>query len=183
MNFASFPSLLIDQPTMIKPEIEQAINDQINQEFTAAYVYLGMAAYFDSRDLPGFAHWCVMQYEEENQHAMRLFNYLLDRGGDVKLNAIPKPAATYENAAAVFKQALRQEEENTHSINELYELASAAKDHATLSHLQWFLDEQVEEEKNVGEVLAQVRMAGSDPSAILYLDDKLGSRKPEEEEA
>ena len=162
-------------------KIEAAINAQINQEFTAAYSYLGMSAYFEMDSLTGFAHWCRLQHEEEMAHANRLFKYLLDRGGKVELEAIPKPSTDYEDAVTVFRTALSQEENNTKSINELYQLAASINDHATISHLQWFLDEQVEEEALVGEVLSLVERAKDEFSALLYLNDKLGARKPEEE--
>ena len=164
---------------MIQKEIEEAINSQINQEFSASYSYLGMAAYFETNNLTGFAHWCVVQQDEENQHAMRLFRYLLDRDGNISLEKIKKPRQDYKSPEEVFKVALFQEQENTKAINELYKLASTLNDHATMSHLQWFLDEQVEEEKMVGELLSLIKMAGSDVNALLYLNDKLGSRSAE----
>ena len=165
---------------MIQKEIEGAINSQINQEFSASYAYLGMAAYFETSNLAGFAHWCVVQQEEEMQHAMRLFRYLLDRGGNVSLEKIKKPRQDYQNPQEVFEVALSHEQENTKAINDLYKLASTLNDHATMSHLQWFLDEQVEEEKMVGELVSLIKMAGSDVNALLYLNDKLASRTTEE---
>jgi len=161
---------------MIKQEIEDAVNRQINKEFSAAYVYLGMAAYFETINLAGFSHWCVMQHQEEILHAMRLYRYLQDRGGKVVLEAIEKPRQDYQSPQEVFQTSLSQEQENTRAIDDLYELASKLNDHATISHLQWFLDEQVEEEKMVSEHLSLIKMAGSDANAIFYLNDKLGSR-------
>ena len=164
---------------MIKPEIQQAINQQIKQELAAAYVYLGMRAYFEEENLAGFAHWCRLQHDEELQHAMRLFQYLLDRGGRIDLESIEAPRSAYESPLEVFQKALAQEEENTRSIDALYELASSLNDHATISHLQWFVDEQVEEEKVVGEVLSLIERAQADANALLYLNDKLGARQPD----
>lgn len=164
---------------MIKKELEKAINDQINQEFSAAYNYLGMSAYFEEENLAGFARWCLIQSEEEVQHAMRLFRYLLDRGGRVGLEKIESPRTRYDSALQVFQAALAQEQANTRSIDALYQQASGLNDHATISHLQWFVDEQVEEEKLVGEVLSLVERAGSDANALLYLNDKLGGRPQE----
>lgn len=161
---------------MINTDIEKAINDQINQELSAAYVYLGMSAYFEEENLAGFASWCVVQFEEEQQHAMRLLKYLQDREGRVRLESIDAPRSDYSSPLEVFQSAQAQERANTKSINELYERASALNDHATISHLQWFVDEQVEEEKSVGEIVSLVERAGPDVSAILYLDDKLGAR-------
>ena len=166
---------------MIKPEIQHALNQQIKQELAAAYVYLGMRAYFEHENLAGFAHWCMLQHDEEQQHAMRLFQYLLDRGGRIELAPIEAPRAAYDSPLEVFQTALAQEEENTRSINDLYELASSLNDHATISHLQWFVDEQVEEEKVVGEVLSLIERAQGDVNALLYLNDKLGARQPDEE--
>jgi ferritin len=164
---------------MIKPGIQKAINQQIRQELGAAYTYLGMCAHFEHENLSGFAKWCLLQHQEELAHAMRLFQYLLDRGGKVDLGDIRAPKAKYESPLEVFRTALAQEEQNTRSIDELYELASAENDHATISHLQWFVDEQVEEEKSVGEVLSLVERASTDVNALLYLNDKLGARAPE----
>ena len=165
---------------MINTDLQKAINQQINQEITAAYKYLGMSAYFNQENLSGFAHWCLAQYKEELEHALRLLHYLLDREGQVQLEPIEAASTEYSSVIEVFKTALAQEKKNTQSIDELYKRASALSDHATISHLQWFVDEQVEEEKNVGEALALVERAGTDANAILYLNDKFGSRPMEE---
>ena len=141
-----------------------------------------MSAYFDKESLSGFAHWCKLQYEEEIAHSMRLFQYLLDRGGQVILDTIKAPRMHFESPLEVFETALEQEKLNTRSIDQLYELASRESDHATISHLQWFVDEQVEEEKNVSECLALVQRAGDDANAILYLNDKFAERSNVEEE-
>ena len=162
---------------MIREALEKAINQQIKQEHAAAFTYLGMAAYFEKNNLSGFAHWCLVQHEEELNHAMRLFQYLLDRGGSIKLEALEAPKCSYPSVESVFENALKQEQANTASIDHLYEQASAFSDHATISHLQWFVDEQVEEEKSVGEVLSLVQRAQNQPEAILYLNDKLGKRQ------
>lgn len=163
----------------MKISIQKAINEQINQEQSAAYIYLGMSAYFEKESLTGFAHWCKAQYEEEIAHSMRLFQYLLDRGGQVILDTIKAPRMHFESPIEVFRTALEQEKANTQSINKMYELASKENDHATISHLQWFVDEQVEEEKNVSECLSLVERAGNDANAILYLNDKFGERSAE----
>ncbi len=165
---------------MIHQELETAINSQINQELTAGYHYLGMSNYFDTQNLDGFAKWMSMQHQEENVHAMRLLNYLQDRGGKVLLADIPAPKINFSTPLEVFKIALETEIENTTSINKLYELALKLNDHATKSHLQWFLDEQVEEEKSVEDVIALLERIGDDTAGLLYLNDKLGSRSTEE---
>jgi ferritin len=164
---------------MIHPEIESAINAQINQELTAAHSYLGMAAYFDVLNLDGFSRWMSLQHDEEGDHAKRLFRYLLDRGGKVQLGAIPAPDFDAGDHVRLFEVALSQEQANTKSINELYELATKHNDHATKSHLQWFIDEQVEEEASIDEILGHLTLAGDDTAALLYLNDKLGQRQAE----
>ena len=161
---------------MINPTLQGALNRQINMELAAAYVYLGMSTYFEKENLSGFGNWCMVQYQEEQQHAMRLLNYLQDRDGTVELAAIEAPKVDYASPLEVFQAALTQEQDNTRSINELYEQASSLNDHATISHLQWFLDEQVEEEKTVNEIVSLVERAANDVSALLYLNDKLGAR-------
>lgn len=164
---------------MIHPEIEQALAAQINQEFSASYNYLAMSAYFDRQSLDGFAHWMQLQHDEEIAHGMKLFRYLLDRGGKLELEGIERPRTEFGSPRDVFQEALEQEQRNTRSINELYALASRLNDFATQSHLQWFLDEQVEEEKSIEDIIALLERAGSEPSAILYLNDRLGGRAPE----
>ena len=166
---------------MIHKELEEALNSQINQELTAAYNYLGMSNYFDTQNLDGFAKWMMMQHDEEQVHAMKLLHYLQDRGGTVQLTAIPAPQSEFTTPLAVFETALETEVENTRSINALYEIALRLNDHATKSHLQWFLDEQVEEEKSMEDIIALLERIGDDTAGLLYLNDKLGSRKPEEE--
>jgi len=166
---------------MIHPELADAINAQIAQELTASYNYLGMSTYFDEQSLDGFASWMLNQHAEEQEHAMKLLTYLQDRGGRVSLAEIPSPRVTFSTPLEVFKISLEMECENTRSINELYELALKLNDHATKSHLQWFLDEQVEEEKSMEDVIALLERIGEDTAGLLYLDDKLGQRKAGEE--
>lgn len=167
---------------MIHQELESALNAQINQELTAAYNYLGMSTHFDNENLDGFSTWMLMQHEEEKVHAMKLLHYLQDRGGKVTLNSIPAPMSDFGDPLAVFRKALETEVDNTKSINALYELALKLNDHATVSHLQWFLDEQVEEEKSIEDIIALLERIGDESAGLLYLDDKLGSRQPEEAE-
>jgi len=167
---------------MIHPELADAINAQITQELTASYNYLGMSTYFDEQSLDGFASWMQNQHAEEQVHAMKLLNYLQDRGGRVVLSELPAPRVSYSNPLEVFKVSLEMEIENTTSINALYELALKHSDHATKSHLQWFLDEQVEEEKSMEDIIALLERVGDDTAGLLYLDDKLGQRKAGEGE-
>ena len=164
---------------MIHQELQTALNAQINQELTASYNYLAISAYFDEENLDGFAQWMKLQHQEEMEHAEKLQNYLLDRGGHLELEAIGKPRSIFSSPLEAFEFSLVQEQENTSSINNLYEIASRLNDHATKSHLQWFLDEQVEEEKSVEEAITTLKRIGDDVAGLLYLNDKLGARKPE----
>jgi ferritin len=168
---------------MIHKELQDALNAQINQELSAAYNYLAISAYFDEENLDGFAKWMQLQHQEELEHAQRLQTYLLDRGGHLELEAIAKPRSHFSDPLEAFEFSLEQEQENTQSINNLYEIALRLNDHATKSHLQWFLDEQVEEEKSVEEVITTLQRIGKDVAGLLYLNDKLGSRKPDAAEA
>ena len=161
---------------MIHPDLEAAINAQINQELSASHAYLAMSAHFADTNLPGFSKWMEIQHQEETLHAKRLFRYLLDRGGKVRLGDIAQPPADFATPRRGFELALEAEQKNTESINALYDLATKLNDHATKSHLQWFLDEQVEEEASIEEVLGQLDLVGGDSSALLFLDDKLGAR-------
>lgn len=165
---------------MINNELACAINAQINQELTAAYNYLGMATYFDAENLDGFATWMYLQHDEENEHAMKLLRYLQDRGGRVILESISSPQSDFKNPLEAFQISLTLEQKNTESINTLYELAFKHRDHATKSHLQWFIDEQVEEEKSVEDVIALLERIGNDTAGLLYLNDKLGERKADQ---
>jgi len=165
----------------ISKKIEAAINKQINHELMAAYHYLGISAWFEHQNLSGFAKWFLVQRQEELEHAQRLYQYLLDRGGQIVLDALPKPKSTFTTAMAAFKASSELEKSNTRAINALYLLAKAEDDFATLSHLQWFLDEQVEEEKTMSESIALLELAGKDSSALLMLNEKFGARGPQEE--
>lgn len=164
---------------MIHQELQDALNAQINQELSASYNYLAISAYFNEENLDGFALWMKLQNQEEIEHAEKLQNYLLDRGGHLELEALVKPRSKFSNPLEAFEFSLGQEQENTSSINNLYEIALRLNDHATTSHLQWFLDEQVEEEKSVEEVIITLKLIGDDVAGLLYLNDKLGARKSE----
>ena len=154
------------------------INDQIAKEFYAAYLYLAMAAYCDAESLPGFAHWMRMQYDEELGHALRLFDFLLEKGERVQLKAIDKPPLEFGTPLEVMKGALAHEKKVTASINQLYETAVKEKDYPAQLVLQWFINEQVEEERSVGDIIAQLEMAGDSGAALLMMDRQLASRGP-----
>ena len=161
---------------MINARIEKALNHQINHEFTNAYTYLAIAAWCANQNLPGFAHWLQVQHQEELGHGLKLFEFVLDRGGTVELDAVGKPKAAYSTPKDAFAAALKLEQTTTTLINKLYALAVEEKDYATQSRLQWFVDEQVEEEKNTSAVLATLEMAGESKGTILMLDHQLGKR-------
>lgn len=165
---------------MLSQSIQDALNNQINLEFSSAYAYLAAAAHFESANLPGFAVWMRKQYEEEITHAMRLFDHMHDRGGRVALKAIAEPKAQFAKPLDAFEMALGHEQKVTASIHNLYALAAKENDYATQTMLQWFITEQVEEEKNVGQVVDWLKMAGDTPVAILMLDQKLGARGGED---
>jgi ferritin len=167
---------------MFPQKLSEAINRQIHQELQSAYHYLAMAAHFQNEGLDGFAHWMEMQHGEEMQHAMRLFRYVHRRGSQVHLAGLEAPKVRQGSPLTVFQQALEMEKANTAAIHELYAIATEVRDYATVSHLKWFLDEQVEEEDSIEQILAHFRIAGNDPSGLLLLNRQLGERQPESEE-
>lgn len=164
---------------MIKQEIQDAINDQIRQELYAAYLYLGMTTYFERRSLSGFGHWLRLQSREELGHAMRLVDFLIDRGGTVELGAIDAPGLDFDTPLEVMRAALAHEQKVTSSIEDLYGLAVEHRDYPAQVLMQWFVTEQVEEEKSAGEIVDQLELAADSPSALLVLDGRLGERTPE----
>jgi ferritin len=163
---------------MLSPKMVSAINEQVNAELYSAYLYLAMNAYFEAKSLAGFSHWMRMQAQEEMLHAMKLYDYLNERGGQVTLEAIAKPPAQWETPLAVFADVLAHERKVTGLINTLMNLALDERDHASGGFLQWFIAEQVEEEANVGAVLDKLKLIGTDTSALFVLDQELAKRLP-----
>lgn len=158
----------------------KAINQQINKEFYSAYLYLSMAAYFESENLSGCAKWMKIQAKEEMGHGMKFFEFLQDRGERVELEAIDQPEADFKSVEDVFEKSLEHEQFVTASINNLYKIAQDVKDTAAEVMLHWFITEQVEEEKNVMEILGKLKYVGDKKSsAILLLDQALGQRSGE----
>ena len=153
-----------------------AINAQINSEFQSSYNYLAMAAWCDAQNFGGAAKWLRMQAEEEHLHAMKLFDFILARDGAVQLKAIAQPKQAFKTLGAVFEQGLEHEQKVTVQINSLYELCFKEKAFAEMTELQWFLTEQVEEEKTAREVVAKFKMIKNDPAALLDMDRELGAR-------
>jgi ferritin len=166
---------------MISKKMESAINQQINQEIFSAHMYLQMSAYFASRNLNGFSHWFRLQYQEELVHAGKLFDHVLMRDGDVKLTSVAAPTQTWKSTQAACEAAYSAEVKNTKQINALMDAATKENDHATRVILQWFVEEQVEEESSSMNLVEQVKLASDQPGAILILDRELGARTPEAE--
>jgi ferritin len=162
---------------MITDKMAKALSEQVNFELSSAYLYLAMAAQFEAENLPGFAQWMKVQYQEETGHAMKLFGYVADRGGRVTLNAIAKPATEFGAPLEIFKTVLAHERKVTAAINSLYELAIAEKDYATQSQLQWFINEQIEEEKTAENIIRQIEAFADKAHLLLMLDHRLGERK------
>ncbi len=162
---------------MLSDSVEGAINRQINHELSSAYVYLSMSAYFERVNFPGFGHWARVQSQEEIVHAMKLFDYLNDRGGMVRLQAVAEPPADFASILEVFEKALEQEKQVTKLIHQLYELVADERDHATQVALEWFIQEQVEEEKSASTIVEQVRLVGDNGTGLLILDREFGTRQ------
>ncbi len=164
---------------MLSKRLEQAINEQIKNELYSGYLYLAMAAQCESMNLKGFAHWLKVQAKEELGHAMRLYDFVNDRGGRVVLEAIEKPPVEYPSLQAMFTTVLEHEQKVTVLINKLYEMAKEENDYPLQVHLQWFIEEQVEEEKNPTEILAMLKLTGEGGNGLLMLDSKLREREEE----
>ena len=162
---------------MLSKKMQDAMNDQIQIELGSAYIYLSMAAYFDSVNLMGFSHWFKMQAQEEMFHAMKFYNHIAERGGTVELLAIKKPQKKWESPLKAFQDALKHEEYITGCINSLVEVAQKEKDFAASNLLIWFIDEQVEEEASVGEIVEKLKMMKGQSHMLYMLDKELGARQ------
>lgn len=156
--------------------LQQAMNEQISKEFFASYLYLAMAAWFEERNFEGFAKWMRIQADEERGHAMRIYDFVLGRGGRVTLAAIPEPATQWKSALEVFDAARKHEQMVSASINALYARAVSEKDYASQVMLQWFINEQVEEEKTSTSLAERLRLVGDSVTGLLLLDRQLGER-------
>ena len=164
---------------MLSQKLQDAINEQINSEFYSAHLYLSMAAYCDTLSLGGFSHWLKLQYSEELSHALKLFDFISDRGGRVVLQAIDQPPIEFESVTAIMQMALEHERKVTAMIDSLYELALDERDYSAHVLLEWFVDEQVEEEKSVAEIISHLGMVGDDGTGLLLLDARLAARTGE----
>ncbi len=161
---------------MLNEKMEEALNEQINREMYSSYLYLSMAAYSSTIGMPGFAHWFRVQVEEENIHAMKLFDYINNQGGRVRLKEIKEPPMEFGTPMKMFQQTLKHEKFITGSINELMDLASAEKDETTASFLQWYVEEQVEEEENDNEIIDKLKSFEENKSTLAEIDAELAKR-------
>ncbi len=162
---------------MLSKAIQHALNEQIKHEFSSAYAYLAMTAYFEDTNFLGFAKWTRMQYDEEIKHGMRLFDFVHARGGRATVHGIDKPADDFDSPLDVFEKALAQERRVTKLIYDLYEAAQKEKDYGTQIELQWFITEQIEEERIFDEIIQTLNLAGDNRAALLLLDRQLGERQ------
>jgi ferritin len=161
---------------MLSKKLQDALNQQINHEIFSSYLYLAMSAHFESVNLPGFARWMKIQSGEENEHGMKFFHYINERGGRVVLEAIAKPPVEFKTPLDVMKKVLEHEKKVTGTIEALYELSMKEKDYATQVMLHWFIKEQVEEEKNASDIIEMLKNIGEAPAGLAMLDSRLGAR-------
>lgn len=161
---------------MISKKMLDALNNHLNEEFYSSYLYLSMAAYFEDKNLNGFANWFKLQAQEEWAHGMKFYDFINQTGGKVTLKAIKAPKTTWKSIMEIFKETLAHEKHITGLINKLVGQAMQAKDYATNNFLQWFVTEQVEEEATVEEILNKLEMIGDAKSGLFMLDRELGSR-------
>jgi ferritin len=162
---------------MLKPEILEAINKQINAEYYSSYLYLAMAAWLHNENYNGMALWMKSQSQEEAGHALKLFHYLAERGGRITLAAIQAPPGQWNSPLAVFEEVCRHESHVTSLINNLVELCRSQKDYATENFLQWFVKEQVEEEASAADITHKLKMVNNSSNGLFFLDRMLGERK------
>jgi len=162
----------------MRKSLATALNDQINHEFSAAYVYLGMAAYFETLDLDGFAGWMRAQSEEEWGHGMRIYDHLAARDVPIELGALDEAETEYSDPQSVIAEALRLEQGTTRSVNALYAQSVDLGDYQAKAMMDWFVNEQIEEEDTLRTLLSQLRIAGDDGAGLLILDRELAARQP-----
>lgn len=161
----------------IPKRVQAALNKQLGIELSSAYAYLAMSAHCEQRNLPGFGHWLRTQWQEEIDHAMKFYSFVIDRGGDVHFDEIEKPRSNFSSVLEVFETALKNEESVTEAIHDLYTLVSEERDYASQAFLDWFVTEQVEEEKIVTEVVDAIKRVGEGGEALFLLDREMGRRE------
>jgi ferritin len=161
---------------MIKSSLENAINNQINAELYSSYLYLSMSAYFEAKSFAGFAKWMAIQSQEEYAHAIKFYTYLIQKGGKVKLSKIDEPKQEWKSLLDVFEDTYEHEQKVTASINAIVDLALQEKDHATVSFLNWFVTEQVEEEATAQKIVDDLKLIGDNNNGLFMMDRELGQR-------
>ncbi len=161
---------------MLSPKMQAALNEQIKNELNSAYIYLGMAAYFENQSLPGFAHWMRIQVQEELFHASKFFDFVYERDGEAELFALDQPSVTYDSPLAAFKAAYQHEQFISGTINNLYALAMEEKDYGSRPLLHWFIEEQVEEEASAREIIDQLKLVSDSKMGLYMLDKQLATR-------
>ena len=161
---------------MLSAKMQKALNTHLNEELYSSYFYLSMAAYFEAKNLKGFANWFRVQSIEEQMHGMKFFDFILQKGSKVTLTEIGSPKIEWKSISEVFTDTLKHEQKITSLINKLVEVAMLEKDFATNNFLQWFVTEQVEEEANVEEIIQKIEMIGDNKSGLYMLDNELGAR-------
>ena len=162
---------------MLGKKMEKALNGQINAELYSSYLYLSMSAHFLSQNLKGFAKWMSVQAREENTHAMKIYDFVVARGGKVVLQPIAQPKTDWDSVLTAFKDTYAHEQKVTSMIHDLVNMATGEKDHATAVFLQWFVSEQVEEEANALEAVQKLTMIGDSKGSLVMLDHQMGKRE------
>ncbi len=162
---------------MISKKMEEALNKQINAEFYSSYLYLSMAADFEAKNLSGFANWMQVQAQEEWGHGMKIYNYIHEQNGTVKLEPIEGPPAEWKSPLDAFEAAYKHEQMVTSRINNLVTLSNEEKDYATNIFLQWFVNEQVEEEASALAIVEKLKMIGDSPQGLFMVDRELAQRE------
>ena len=165
---------------MISDTMQKALCAQLNREFSSAYLYLSMSACCSHLEFDGAAHWFKSQYEEEQSHATRIFNYLIDQGVQVRLGAVSEPPSNFDSLLQAFESSLEHEQQMTARLNDLSDQALKEKDHATYNLLQWFVNEQVEEEASVTSIISKLKLVKDDGYGLLMIDSDLAQRTAEE---
>lgn len=162
---------------MLSKKMEDAMNKQVNAEFYSSFLYLSMSADFEVKNFLGFAKWMKIQAQEEYEHAMKFYNHIIERGGRVKLAVIDAPEIEWDTPIKAFGQAYEHEQKVTAMINKLMDIAEAEKDYASRSFLNWFVDEQVEEEATASQIVETLKVIGDNVNGVFALDHRLGKRK------
>lgn len=160
----------------ISKKVEEVLNKQVNAEFWSAYLYLSMSAWCESKGFKGFANWMRVQFHEETSHALKIYDYVISRSGEIKIQPIAAVKTSWDSLLNMFEETYEHECKVTNLINGCYEVALAEKDYATTTMLQWFINEQIEEESNALEVIDVLKITGEKSGGIFYLDKKLGHR-------